>query len=292
MVCRLYLLDGIPLYTSMKMKFCFSLVLCSFLNPVFAQYFKTSVSLIGSANFASYNFIEREGNFIQKKGNFNLGFGADVAYYFNVEKKLFVKTGVRLVTLKSGLTANHLIDGVSGPAVPGLSVPALEWQFRYFQISVPIYFGKTFTPFRNSLFYIDGFIGGTLGNIQTESYYWHTQIAKTVDNDEIVGAGVEGPRSETKFDNRFSPTLDIGITFPVIPSYPKLNFSIIYSHHLNRSAPVRQDGFVANATQNISQAFYFKMNNKFNNILFSLNYTFGKKWRKNIIHQEIKNRKN
>ncbi len=85
------------------MKIFFFVLLLLFCNRATAQYFKGSSSLVGVANFAGYHFIEREGDFFEDKGNLNLGFGGDLAYYFNAGKRLFVKTGVRLLQLKSGL---------------------------------------------------------------------------------------------------------------------------------------------------------------------------------------------
>jgi len=200
--------------------------------------------------------------------------GIDIAYFFKGDSRLFLKTGLRLVISKSDIMANH--------TVPGIAVPAISWGFGYSQISVPLYIGKSFIPFKNSDFFIDVFAGGSLGKIQTSSFYWDIKIEKNASNYEYVAANIDLPRSQDGWDSKFLPTIDVGINFPIIPSFPQLNFGILVSRNLASSAAVQKEGFVANISQSVYQTQYFRMSNTFTNVMFYLNYSMGKKWVKGL----------
>ncbi len=112
--------------------------------------------------------------------------------------------------------------------------------------------------------------------MMTEGFGQGGQMEKTQDNDDLLKAELTGPRTLYNSDHNFCSNVDVGVSFPVIPSFPGLNVSILFSHHLTRTPPVQREGFVANVTQDKSEVFYFRMNNRYNNLLLALNYSFGK----------------
>lgn len=244
-----------------------------------AQSIKTTLSALGNYNTGSYQFLEKVGPIAAQKNHFDYGGEVKISYLLPGKQKLFLSTGLRLNHAQATFTTINTLPGFVH------SHSYLKWNYRWWEFTAPLHLGKTFMPIKNSRFFIDVYGGLSLGVIHTARTFYRSTMMHEWGNDDWIGMGMLDQFNPEKdpFQTRFLTTLDIGFNFTPIPSYPRVNLGMFVAYNLQSTNDVSNGGFFANATQGIWQDYYFTANRRFTNFTFSLSYSFGKKWQRQLM---------
>lgn len=246
-----------------------------------AQEWKHSFSFLVNKNFSTYNLNVQQGPLDFKQKHIDYGGDYRLSYYLPNTNKLFISSGIRLnVAQSSVMTIN---------TVPGFLVENsfIHWKFRWWQAYMPLYFGKTIQPFKNS-FQLDVYGGFGLGILKGASKYERMTFQKSNNDADVVGIEVqtEGLNFDP-FKAKLLTSVDLGFQFTPLSFYPNISLGIFCAYNLQKTNNVMGNGIIGNATQGIYQKYNFAYSNNFTNVTFTLTYSFGKKWKSKMINNKI-----
>lgn len=258
----------------------FFVVLLFFSYAASAQKFKFNLAYLSNVNIGTYNFIEQESDFSTRNRHTNSGLSISVSCFpFKKIPQIFVESGARLLSTQAFIAAVNDVPG-HGSGI----YPTLYWENKWRTITIPLHFGYTIRPIWWRGGYIDVLAGMSFGSIKYSMFGSGSMLTKSKADTELIGAGLGGPRSEYNgFSSCNLTTLDAGFRFAPLPKYPKWSIGFMVVYNLKNTTSVARDGFISNETQGIFKPYYYKMNMHFTNYVFSLNYSFGKKWKREML---------
>jgi len=249
-------------------------LLCS--TGLQAQIFKTSVSVLGNLNNGPYFFKEGQRDFATRKSSFNPGVAVGLSWYPLRNQSWYVASGIRLNTAAALLSRTYIFSNVSAT-----SKETVNWNYRWQELTIPLHFGRTFVPFKNSSFYIDAYAGVSYGIIIPSMEGFGSETEATGDSQVPFEITTQSNTDDDLFTGRSLTTLDAGFRFNPIPKLPNLSIGFLFSYNIQETKNIKGSGFIE--TQNARNDYNFNMARRFNNYTFSLSYAFGGKWKKDII---------
>jgi hypothetical protein len=259
-------------------KISFLILFWLLLTPVLhAQVFKTSVSILGNLNNGPYHFTGNEEEFNTRKSSFNTGLAVELACYPFRNQTWYVASGIRLNTTEALVSKEYVFHGISSSNV------TLGWNYRWQEITVPLYLGKTFMPFKNSKFYVDIYAGASLGVITTSMVGSGSEVQPAENSQAPARVATGSYKVDNAFNHRYLTTLDAGFRFSPVPALPNLSFGFFFAYNIQQTKNIEGSGYLSDETQGIQKDYYFNISRRFNNYTFSISYSFGRKWKNSIV---------
>lgn len=203
-----------------------------------------------------------------KKANNNLGGG--VLEDFKIAPTFFITTGVRLLTSESNVEFKTRLSEFD------YAKTFYKFEIRHWQLTVPLFIGKTIYLSKDPVRTLDLFLGTSIGLGMVCSEKQETQYKKANNNNVVVGVG-DLPFKDKLSATTLLNTLDIGISIAPF-KFQNVSFGIALSQNFQKMPFIKEEGvFLAGNEVN---HFKFDLSRRYTNVLFSFSYSFGKKWRK------------
>lgn len=234
---------------------------------------KTTLSLFNNYSTGKYYFKEKTGPLIStpKNGRNNMGFSVMKDLYI-LPDNFFISSGVRLNTSESFVDVRTSLDDFD----PNLTF--FKYYVRHWQITIPLYIGKTI-QFQKGQRHIDVFAGPSFGVAMACYEKQENQGKKSRNDQKYVALSPVGFKDDLGA-TIFLTTMDVGFRLAPFNS-PNLSIGITASYNFNKMPYVNEKGSFH--TEDRTEEFSFDFSRKYFNTMFQLNYSFGKRWKKNVL---------
>ena len=230
---------------------------------------KNTISLIDVYNTGPYKFSAKPGltSVNNRHNNFGVAYRRDM---YVLPHDFYISAGFRWLTTESeAIVRTNLI---------GFDPYGSKFTFRqqYRELSIPVYIGRSipmkFFPKAN----LDVFAGGSVGASKIKSYDVGRLWQNEQNNTNILGVQYEdfAPDASKILMNA---TLDAGFQFTPFGT-PKLSLGCALSYNLLSTPGYKDKGAFGNATMNRYDNFNLDYSRRLVNVLFSVNYSIGRKW--------------
>lgn len=234
----------------------------------------STISVNYNTNITQYHFSERQG-LINTRSQF-LGYGLGFSKnFYNKSYKTFLTAGIKYFNAKSYLEAGSNIYGINP------NYGSVTYALNYDRVVIPVYFGKNIKIFNSKKMYLESFGGMTFGvgymaKLRTDSY-----LEKSNNDNDTVG--IVGPYNTMDLGPfHFYSSIDLG--FRIAPfNIPNFSLGVLATMDLTKSNKYQDQGSFINYSKGIQQDYKFIFDVKHINLMFSINYTFGKKWKRELI---------
>lgn len=229
---------------------------------------RNTISLYDVKNTGAYTFQSKSGliSTVDRQNNFGLGYSREL---YVLPHNYYLSVGARALTTQSFIDARTDLPGFDQ------YLSYFQYRIRYRQISVPLLVGRHFDLKYFNKATINVFAGGSVGFSKVSSYDNTSQFAIAYgDTGTTIGITQLG-FSDGVDKTTLNATLDAG--FQITPfGTPKLSIGCAFNYNLLNSVNYKDGGGFANRTLGKVQYFDFEFSRKFVNVLFSVNYSFGK----------------
>jgi hypothetical protein len=228
----------------------------------------STISVLYNANYAHYNYTEKIG-FISTKNRFSgYGFGFSKNFYGKNHTD-FLTIGIKYFNVQSYLRVATDVYGIES------NYTSVHYSLKYDRIVIPIYFGKRIKLFNKKLMYAEPFVGASLGLGYMTKLSADFYLQKSNNDNDTVG--LTGPSNTMDLGPfRFYSSLDLG--FRITPfNNPNFTLGALATMDLTQSNKYGDEGNFINYSKGIQQDYKFNFDVKHINLMFSINYTFGKR---------------
>ncbi len=241
-----------------------------------AQHLRHTFSVMGNLHTANNGTTYTVG----QEGSNRIGgisgpsFGYKIAYTFNPEKDLFFETGILHYTNKAKhtpLKTDSRINSVS------------EYGEKFINIMVPLHLGKSIVSKNRK--YVDIKGGVSLGYVWLMEHSVGSYSQSNSSNDTFIH------KTTTNIANtkgKLMASVDAGINVAPFWKLPQLNFGLMLSYNVLKTPTSSFSTITDGGRHGTIDRYALESNYNFINCLFSINYSFGKKWKKHLIYEEVK----
>jgi|GEM_PF-2870179 len=236
---------------------------------------KTVLSLFNNYNTGKYLFKEKKGLVsTPRSGHHNLG--------FSIMKELYVRggssylsTGARLITSESTIEVRTSLDEFD------YRFTFFRYSVRHWQITMPLYLGKTFQFKRDRYQHVDVFAGPSFGMAMACYRKEENQGKKARDDQKFVALSPVGFKDDLGPTN-FLAAIDAGFRLAPL-SFPNLSVGVTASYNISKVPYMSEKG--AFLTEDKTETFSFDFSRRYINLMFQVNYSFGKRWKERVLNK-------
>lgn len=231
----------------------------------------TTISLMGNYSIGSYQFSEKNASNLSSENAFlKPAVGIAKQYYFSfLPAKTYLSFGLRYHANGAKVIKRPSIEGFQ-PFTHNTII------LHYDALAVPIAIGKTWSlPTLGKQQWVAASAGFSAGISQIGSSENLTSYGAI--SDDVVGA--TDPYFQELGGFKFYSSLDASISIAPLP-LKNLSFGLTASYDLTPTQNLSNGGEYGNATKWQFEKFNYTFNRRFLNLMFGINYSFGKHWPK------------
>lgn len=231
---------------------------------------KTTLSLFNNYNRGEYYFSHKTGLITTpEKAHNNIGFSVTEDIYV-LPHELYLSTGVRLNTSESFIDVRTLLPDFA------FNLTFFKFRVRHWQVTAPVHVGKTIQFKRNKYRHLDIYAGPSFGITQAIYEKQENQGMKSIDDQKFVALSNVGFKDDLG-RAKFLATIDAGFRFAPF-NFPNLSVGVTASYNLNKTREMNEVGSFHTETD--AEYFNLDFSRRYFNLMFQVNYSFGKKWKK------------